>query len=604
MDNKFGLKDLVTLLLIVATLISVWMAMYQFDRQWTTVQRIEDRLAELERMPRAAPGPTATATDTLTELDQRTFARRLAPRSNPEYATGGWYIDAFANTVGKLTPLVPADAYRGAVEQYVLESLIIRDPATLDWAPWIAHQWQVSQDGLTYSFDLRDDVVFSDGEPLTSEDVVFSYEWIMNPDVNTTWIRSYFENIESVTAQGPHRVVFKLREPYFQGLSITGGLQVLPKHYYEQFTPDEFNAKTGLLVGSGPYKLEGDPLDWEPGTGQVVLIRNERYWGPRPTLDRLVWKEISEQAARLAAFRNGEIDRFGVPPDQYPTLANDDDLLQRGKLMSYRSVNSGFRYVGWNQQRDNKPTLFANRDVRLAMTLLANREELCEQLLSGQATVATGPFHPLSGQADPQLEPWPYDPQRAKELLDQAGYKDTDGDGVRETPDGQPFRFSLIYPAGNPSYEQMAFYLRDGYARAGIVLEPDPTEWNTMLQRIDDRDFDAITLGWGGSIESDPRQIFHSAAIADGGNNYVHYVNEELDQIIDRARVTIDDEQRRELWHKVHRLLHHDQPYTFLFNSTANVYIGKRVRNVETTKLGINDATEYFIPKPLQQWVK
>ncbi|MEM0915805.1 MAG: ABC transporter substrate-binding protein, partial [Planctomycetota bacterium] len=165
-----------------------------------------------------------------------------------------------------------------------------------------------------------------------------------------------------------------------------------------------------------------------------------------------------------------------------------------------------------------------------------------------------------------------------------------------ESEAGEPLRFKLVYPSGNPGYQQMVLFLKDAYARAGVDLVPDPLEWTIMLQRINDRNFQAISLGWGGVVESDPKQIFHSASIEGGGDNYIGYRNPELDTIIDEARVTVDADKRRALWHEAHRILHEDQPYTFLFTSKSVVYIDKRFRNVEVTKLGLNGRTEYFVP--------
>jgi peptide/nickel transport system substrate-binding protein len=137
---------------------------------------------------------------------------------------------------------------------------------------------------------------------------------------------------------------------------------------------------------------------------------------------------------------------------------------------------------------------------------------------------------------------------------------------------------------------------------AGIVLQPDPTEWNTMLQRIDERNFDAITLGWTGNIEGDPKQIFHSDSIKGGGSNYIAFRNKELDRLIDTARRTLDKDKRFELWHKVHQIIHEQQPYTFLFFSKSPVFMDKRIRNVQITNMGMNARTEMYVPAPLQLW--
>lgn len=655
MDNRFGFKDFVYSFLLVALLVSVWLAMKQYDRQWQTIQDSRRQMTELSQaltqlgkdiqaMARPAadaelraaveaqgrtlaeirdllaqgvsiPSPPTTSTHTTPTTPHTTsttpsqatgaddpFYRWRQAMAQPDYARGDWVVDAFGQTTAKLTPLISLDVYGSRIQSYVLESLITRDPETLEWKPWIAKSWQVSEDGLTITFDLRQGVKFADGQPLTSADVVYTFELIMNPDINCPRLRPYYEVVASVKADGPLRVVFELREPYFLAMSIAGGMEILAKHYYSQFTAEQFNEMPGLLFGSGPYKLDVDPKDWRPGQGRIVLVRNENYWGPKPAFDRVVYREITDETARQVSFRNGEIDRYGIPADQYERLRDDKDFNQRGPLLEYETIAGGYRYVGWNQKKKDKPTFFADVRVRRAMTMLLDRQAMCQQLQQGLATPTSGPFHRLSDQADPNVQGWPHDVEAAKALLAEAGFADHDGNGVIEAADGTPFRFKLTYPASSNDYKQMVLFMRDAYAHAGIVLEPDPLEWTIMLQRMDERNFDAITLGWGGTIESDPKQIFHSDSIAEGGDNYVHYANPQLDKLIDAARVTMDESERRELWHQVHRILHEDEPYTFLFTRKAVIFIDKRFKNVQVTKTGLNEYMEWYTPKPLQRW--
>ena len=447
MDNRFGFKDLLILVLLAAILGSIWLAMTQYDRQWEVMRRIDQSLAqqnETLRELKAALGRGARVTDGggAAGDDSRPEAsdgqpRWQAARALPDYAEGDWFVDSFSQSVGKLTPIIPTDAYQSQVAGYVLESLLTRDPETLEWAPGLAEAWQVSDDGLTISFDLRRDLTFSDGAPLTSADVLFTLDLIRNPEINAPQLAPYYEPLDGVVAEGPHRVVFTLNTPYFLSLEITAGMDILPKHFYEKFTPDEFNASTGLLMGSGPYRLAVNPEDWRPGAGQIELVRNDNYWGLRPTFDRLRWQEITEEAAIEVSMRNGDIDRLGVRSDQYLRLKDDPGLNAKADLYEYNSVAAGYRYIGWNQRKDGKPTPFADARVRRAMTMLLNREEMCAQLMAGLATVATGPFNPLSPQYDPGVEPIAYDPEGAKALLAEAGFRDGDGDGVLEDPDGQ-----------------------------------------------------------------------------------------------------------------------------------------------------------------------
>ncbi len=615
MENRFGFRDLVLAILLMAILVSIWIAMKQFDRQWDLLKQLAadldqqskevNRINQLLRSGTISTDPTGMVGAGLSnELNHKAFARILATQSSEDFAQGDWHIDVFAQTVGKLTPLISSDVYQRQVEQFVLQPLARRDPVSLEWKPLLAASWQISEDGLTISFDLREDVRFSDGEPMMARDVVFTFKFIMNPKIDAPRTRAYYEKIESVTAKGPYRVVFRLREPYFLGFNICAGMDILAKHFYGSFTEEKFNASTGLLFGSGPYKLAVDPLHWKPGTGKLTLIRNDRYWGVDPAFNRLIWQEISDPTARLTTFVNGEIDRFGPTPEQYLSLKNDAKVNKQAQRHEFETITSGYRYIGWNQTRGGESTIFADKRVRQALTMLTDRDGMADRLMVGLASTASGPFHPLGNQADPAVEPWPYDPQRATQLLNEVGWQDRDGDGLLEDAQGHSFEFKLIYPASSENYKQMAFYLKDAYARAGILLEPDPLEWTIMLQRINDRQFDAITLGWGGTIEADPYQIFHSDQMEAGGDNYVCYVNEELDVLINEARVTVNETNRNLLWRRIHRILHEDQPYTFLFNRRSVVFIDRRIRNVQDTAVGLNSPVEWYVPVVDQKWTR
>ena len=624
MEKRFGFRDLVITLLLLVLIVLVILAMKQYDRQWQRLGQIDRQIAQqtedtarvrrelaelhelieqgvkVESSSSAAEG-SAGASEDGWQTGGDPFTHIVAARQADGFARGDWLIDAFAANVAKITPLVFHDVYGRAIERKVFESLAIQDDDTLEWQGLLARSWHISDDGLTVTFKMRRSATFSDGQPVTAHDVAFTFQMISDPKVDAPATRQYYSNIKSVEAISDYEVVFTFHEPYYESFGVAAGIAIIPKHFYSQFSIEQFNREPGLMLGSGPYRMV-DPTGWTPGQ-LLELVRNERYWGQPPAFEKLIYREVSNDVARLTMFRNGDIDRFGALPEQYRDLLADEQLVARTQHQEYHALPSGYRYIAWNQQRAGKPTAFADRRVRLAMTHLVDRQAICDEVLLGYATVATGPYHHLSPQADPSVEPWPYDVDRAKALLNEAGFADRDGDSVLESVDGTPLRLKLTYPSGSTTYDRIVLYVKDSFARAGVILELDPLEWSVFGERIKSRDFDAILLGWGGgSIESDIRQMFHSSQIADGADNFMSYSNPELDKLIDQARRTIDEGKRMPLWQACHRILHEDQPYTFLFTSKSLVFLDGRIQNVRRVTTGLNDQGEWYVPAPQQRW--
>ena len=186
-----------------------------------------------------------------------------------------------------------------------------------------------------------------------------------------------------------------------------------------------------------------------------------------------------------------------------------------------------------------------------------------------------------------------------------AGFADRNRDGVLEDAQGKPFEYELVFFQDNEDTKRIVLFLKDLYARAGIVLVPKPTEWSVMLDLINRRDFEAITLGWTSGVETDIYQFFHSKQIEGGGDNFVHYKNSALDQLIDQARGTVDEAKRMPLWQQAERIMYEDQPYTFLMRRQSLVFIDKRIHNLQITKLGLNMGAvpvEIFVPEGQQKY--
>lgn len=616
MQNQLTLKDWTLFGLLGLLIVLLVLSMYQIDRQWLKLSEMQTALSEQAKDMRdlrtavaARPVATATANPVADKAVATAFARAAAASRQPDYATGDWSVDAFSTNLKTITPLVSSDAYAANVQSYVLESLLARNPDTLAWEGLLAKSWTISPDGLVISFKLRDDAHFSDGTPLTAEDVVFSYRFIMTDAIQAPRERAYLEKIAAVNATDKYTVVFTFKEPYFEALSLAGSLGVLPKHFYEPYlkNPQQFNESKGLLLGSGPYKL-ADPKAWTPDKGNVELVRNERYWGDvQPTYNRVLWKIIQNDSARLTTFRNGDIDSYGARPVEYQTLKQDAQITAKSQSFEYMPPVVGYSYIAWNQERAGKPTRFADPRVRLAMTYLTDVSRIIKDVFLGYAEPALSPFSPTSKQHDPALSPYAFDIDKAKALLKQAGYEDRNQDGVLEDGKGQLFEFKLTYFQANEDTKRMVLLLKDLYARAGVRMIPFPQEWPVMLENIDKKDFDAITLGWTSGIETDLFQIFHSSQAQSKGDNFTGYKNPALDKLIDAARRNVNETERMPLWQQAEHLIYQDQPYTFLMRRKSLLFVDKRIHNLQMTKLGLNLGflpQENYVPKAQQKYTQ
>lgn len=619
MENRFGVKDFVSFSLLIIVIVVCCLLMKQIDRQWDQLRAIDTRLEDQSKDLRSVQeqlsrgvainqnsagvsqfGNSPTRTTQFGPNDP--FDRIEAAGRMPGYAQGDWLVQSLEGHVAKLTPLLSGDVYAFEIQGEILETLAVRNPDTLDWKPLLAKSWQISPDGLHITFQLREGLHFSDGEPLTADDVVFSYAFIMNDKINCPRERSGAERIASVAKTGPLEVVFNFKEPFFQAFDQAAGIFIMPEHFYGKFAPEDFNQSVGYVLGSGPYRMP-DPTSWKPGN-LIQLVRNERYWGVQPAFNQLVYKEFSNDKARLASFRNGETDEFAAAPEQYRDMLTDTQLVARTTHFEYQNPLGGYRYIAWNEKRGDKPSMFADKRVRQALTMLLDRQRMAQQIQLGYATVATGPFNPSSNQCDPNIKPWPYDPEKAIELLKEAGFTNVNDQGVRLSPDGTPFRFKLTYPSGSSNYDAMVLFVKDAFAKAQIVVDPDPLEWAIFTDRLENKNFEAISLGWSSGIEDDIYQMFDSSQMIAGGDDFMSYKNPDLDAAIEQARKTVDEAARMVLWHKAHAILHEDQPYTFLFFSKSLRFIDARIDNLQLIKLGMNPLEEWFVPHDHQKYTQ
>jgi peptide/nickel transport system substrate-binding protein len=621
--ERIGKRDLILYGFMVVILVSIWLAMFQIDRQWQfiaeTQQKIDEQtrdIADLRRQIQrgvAVSAPVQGDGEAL-PASWRGFERAYRASQQSDYAQGDWLVFSFGSQVPTLTPFLSGDAYASRIQEWVLDTLATRDPETLEWLPLVAESWTEALDGLSITFKIRDGATFSDGEPVTAEDVAFSWRFLMDPKIAAPRERAYFSRVSDVTVDGSE-VTFHFEEPYFLSFEMVATqLMILPEHFYGRYlesveAAEQYNTSTGLLLGSGPYRM-ASPTDWKPGD-LIELVRNERYWGwVSPPFERRIWKTISADAAQLTEFKNGGIDLYSATPLEYRDLLEDEGVQARSESYEYYNPRGGYIYIAWNTKRDDQPTFFADRRVREAMTYLTDRQRIVDEILLGYAMPANGPFNPLGRQADPDVVTRKFDLAKAKALLADAGFEDRDGDGVLESPDGQPLAFKLTYPSGSDAFKRVMLLLKDLYVRAGVLMEPDPVDWPVLIELLNTKNFDAVSLGWTGNFEIDVYQNLHSSQTDPGGDNFISYENPKLDALIEAARRELDEDKRMAIWHQVHQEIWRDQPYTYLFRAKALVFVDRRIQNVEVLRSGINQGgawrmpLEWYVPSDLQKYTE
>ena len=505
---------------------------------------------------------------------------------------GGWLVWGFRVEPKSLNP-VSVDGYaRWLTFPYIFEPLLFYDYNELKLKPFLAESYRISDDGLQITFRLRSDIHFSDGLAVTADDIIFTYKTITNPGIDAGDLASLYVDVESAEKIDDLTVCFKLKGPYFKAVENLSfwGIGVLPKHIYEFDNPEEFNNRVSEPVGSGPFVFE----KWERGK-EIVLRRNETYWGQKASLEKIVYKFINNPTAAVQSLRAHRIDMIIPEPDQFFDLAADGQFKKDFMCLSYRVPGTPFYFIGWN----NRSRFFEDRRVRLAMTHIIDRTRIVERLLAGFGLVVTGPFYVDGPGYDSSVAPWSYDVEAAKKLLGDAGWVDNDGDGIREK-DEAAFRFKFLYSADNVLYRRLAEFIQDESAKVGIEIILEPMEWSVLINRVGEGQFDAVLMGFSTSLLEDPYKLWHSSQI-DGGSNYTGFRNSEADGIIEEIRRTLDDFERNTLCHRLHRLLHVEQPCTFLFTRPTFRLVDRRFENVEIYKLGVK-YWRWYVPKERQKY--
>ncbi|HEX7065782.1 MAG TPA: peptide-binding protein [Bacillales bacterium] len=514
-------------------------------------------------------GGTSTDTEGTTSEggDQGTSEDTGTDEKKPQY--GGNIVVASTGSPTLFNPYYSEDTASGDIGGFMYNSLVTIDKE-FNPVPDLAKSWEKSDDGLTWTFHLREDVKWHDGKPFTAEDVVFSYN-IPRSKEYTGPRASSFEIIKSIKAPDKYTVKIQLSEPYAPFLIDTCSYGILPKHILGD-TPIakmgkvDFNTKNP--IGTGPYKF----VEWKDGQ-YVKLKANEDYYAGKPYINTITYKIIPDANSILAQFKAGQVDYIGVQPQDIETV---QAMVKQGKAETQKTVALSYTYMGYNLRLP----MFQDKKVRQALTMAIDRKKLVKAVLNGQGTVANAPGSPLSWAYNDDVPTFPYNPEKAKKLLSEAGWKDTDGDGIREK-DGKEFSFVLKTNQGNRTRKQTATVIQQYLKEVGVKVEPKIVEWSAFIQQVtEEHDYEAVILGWALGIDPDPSDLWSCDEI-EKGLNFVAYCNKEIEPLMEKNSKITDRDKRAEVIGKIMAQIAEDQPYTFLYYPKDTIAYNPKLQNVQ-----------------------
>jgi peptide/nickel transport system substrate-binding protein len=439
--------------------------------------------------------------------------------------------------------------------------------------PLLASSYEFSPDRKTLTFHLRKDAVWSDGMPITADDVRFTWQAQRHPDVG--WDSAYMvEHITDVEVVDPKTVRYHFDKTYAKQLQDANEGVILPKHAWEKIPFPKWRENGDWfrehLVVSGPFTV----ATWEPQQ-QVTLVRNPRYFRKdRPYLDKVVIRNISDPASLLTQLISGEVDFI---PQVQPV---DMERIQADPRL--RVIPYWFRLyvcVIWNERNP----LFADADVRRALTLGIDRQTIVDTLFPrGTARIAVSPIVQSVWAFDRSLGALPYDPQESRRILESKGWQDSNGDGILDKG-GKPFSFALLSNGGNQQRNDAAVMIQEQLKQAGVRAEPRVVEFNSLVNDATSGTFEAVVFGFNIDTSMDMTAQFGSESIQEG--NFGAYKNPEFDRLMAEAMGKPDIRDAKPILDRIQQIIHRDQPATFLWESQRMSAINRRIHGARPNVL-------------------
>lgn len=517
-----------------------------------------------------------------------------------------------------LHPYNDNSVMRSYIFNYTQQFVVRIDLESLDYIPILAESMaEISNNGLSYTYKLKDGIRWDDGTPLTAKDVKFSTKAMLCHLTNNAQIRSNYSTvIKSIQLyeEDPLKFTMHAQGVHVDNKTIIGGITLQQKRYWDpkgildkisfeeiisqKFEEtneisnwfNEFNhADNGYqpekLVGLGPYQVD----EWV-ASQYITLVRKKDWWGENSSFiynkaypEKIIFKIIKEDASSYLALKNQEIDvttsvgtvkLMKLQEREYFNNNYDSDFLNQ----------YSYNYIGLNMKPDGikyKP-FFVDQRVRRAMAYLTPINEIIEVMVHGKASRQAAQISPLKKVYNDTLKTIPLDIEKAKKLLEEAGWKDTDGDNIRDKIiDGKktPFIFKLSYMS-SPITKEIVLMIKESMYKAGVVADPTPMDFTLFYKNAMDHKFEGMLGGWGGSASySNPMQLWHTSSWVNKGSNFCGFGDAESDALIEEANTSLDEQKHKDALWKLQAKIYNDQPYVFLYSSKRKFAIHKRFDN-------------------------
>ncbi|TNJ65550.1 peptide ABC transporter substrate-binding protein [Paenibacillus hemerocallicola] len=517
------------------------------------------------------PAASGTSTNTTAPAKEKVDGGEIitAYLSDPQGFIRFWATTTISSEV---IEMVFSTLYRFDEKQDIVPDLAVGQPV-------------FSDDKLSMTIKIRNDAKFTDGKPVTADDVVFTYNIPINPDY-TGPRKGTFEKMQKIEKVDDTTVKITFKEPHAGYIDMMI-YNILPQHLLKDVPVKEMDKSAFFKqpVGSGAYKL----AEWKQGQ-YLSFVRNENYYGGKPSIEKVTAKIIPDANAMMAQLQTGEINVIAVPADNLAAVeqfakTNNKIKLQKGIALGQ------YLFIGWNLTNP----LFQDKKVRQALTTAIDRKGIVDGVVEGQGKVVNSQTSPTYWTYTDNVPKFDFNVEKAKQMLAEAGWKDTNGDGILDK-DGKNFEFEMQVNQGNKVREKGVTVVQQQLKKVGINVTPRVVEGSAFTKNFQGKNFESIYYGWSISGDPNPKGIWHSAEI-EKGLNTVSYKNAEVDKLIDEDLNTFDKAKRKELLNKIDALIAEDQPYTFLYSPTTTMAYPSNLEGFNVNRDSLKEIEKWYFTK-------